>query len=183
MEFGLVSVNSDDHFRVRGQPDRDAQLGRCRSERERHVEHRIIRVPAPGRGSDPKSETRTRIDSWGIGCAPPDGPLRAGSFRHGIEATLVGGHRWSVRADGKRCAMRLFHDIDLETQGVTTRELHGDEVVNSGRYLIAKTLLERGAAEVDPLGPDNPLIFSVGPVCRYRLFETRTGPVWAARAR
>ncbi|PZC45963.1 MAG: aldehyde:ferredoxin oxidoreductase [Chloroflexi bacterium] len=59
--------------------------------------------------------------------------------------------------------MRLFHEIDLETQGVTTRELQGEEIVNSGRYLIAKTLLERGAAEVDPLGPDNPLIFSVGP--------------------
>ncbi len=59
--------------------------------------------------------------------------------------------------------MRLFHDIDLGNKAVTTREVRGAEVVQGGRFLIAKTLLERGAADVDPLGPGNSLIFSVGP--------------------
>lgn len=59
--------------------------------------------------------------------------------------------------------MRKFHNINLSDQTVQTRELHGEDVVRSGRYLIAKTLLERNAAGVDPLGPDNPMIFSAGP--------------------
>jgi aldehyde:ferredoxin oxidoreductase len=59
--------------------------------------------------------------------------------------------------------MRLFHDIHLGDQKVVTKELHREDVVNSGRYLIAKTLLDRNAAAVDPLGPENPLIFSAGP--------------------
>jgi aldehyde:ferredoxin oxidoreductase len=36
-------------------------------------------------------------------------------------------------------------------------------VIRAGRYLIAKTLLDRGLATVDPMSPDNPLIFSAGP--------------------
>ena len=59
--------------------------------------------------------------------------------------------------------MRLFHDIDLSDRTVTTRELQGEDIVYSGRYLIAKTLLERDVANVDPLGPGNPLVFSAGP--------------------
>src|SRR5215470_2189047 len=59
--------------------------------------------------------------------------------------------------------MRTYHDIDLGTRKITTRELHGEAIVRAGRYLIANTLLERGAATVDPLGPQNPLIFSAGP--------------------
>jgi aldehyde:ferredoxin oxidoreductase len=59
--------------------------------------------------------------------------------------------------------MRLYQDIDLRDRSVARRELSGDEIVKAGRYLIAKTLLERGAASVDPLSPDNPLIFSAGP--------------------
>jgi aldehyde:ferredoxin oxidoreductase len=35
--------------------------------------------------------------------------------------------------------------------------------VRAGRYFIAKTLLELGAATVDPLSPAKPLIFSAGP--------------------
>ncbi|HSB60106.1 MAG TPA: aldehyde ferredoxin oxidoreductase C-terminal domain-containing protein [Vicinamibacteria bacterium] len=38
-----------------------------------------------------------------------------------------------------------------------------EAIVRAGRYLIARTLLERGAATVDPLSPANPLIFSAGP--------------------
>lgn len=59
--------------------------------------------------------------------------------------------------------MRKYYDINLNGLTVTPRELHGDEIVMAGRYLIAKTLVEMGAARVDPLGPENPLIFSAGP--------------------
>ena len=59
--------------------------------------------------------------------------------------------------------MRLFHNVTLDTQQVMTRELHGEEIIKSGRHFIARTLLERDAASVDPLGPENPLIISVGP--------------------
>ena len=59
--------------------------------------------------------------------------------------------------------MRKYLDIDLGTRTVTTRELEGDSLVNAGRYFIAKTLVECGAASVDPLSPANPLIFSAGP--------------------
>jgi len=59
--------------------------------------------------------------------------------------------------------MRTYYDIDLTGRSITRRELHGEEIVRAGRYLIAKTLLELGAATVDPLSPANPLIFSAGP--------------------
>jgi aldehyde:ferredoxin oxidoreductase len=59
--------------------------------------------------------------------------------------------------------MRKYHDIRLDDQTISTRELHGEDVAKAGRYLIAKTLLELGAATVDPLSPQNPLIFSAGP--------------------
>ncbi len=59
--------------------------------------------------------------------------------------------------------MRKYLDIDLATRSVTEREMSGDEIVNAGRYFIAKTLLDAGAATVDPLSPENPLIFSAGP--------------------
>lgn len=59
--------------------------------------------------------------------------------------------------------MRKYLDINLKTKSVTTRALEGEALVNAGRYLIAKTLVECGAAAVDPLSPENPLIFSAGP--------------------
>ncbi|MBI3637873.1 MAG: aldehyde ferredoxin oxidoreductase [Candidatus Rokubacteria bacterium] len=59
--------------------------------------------------------------------------------------------------------MRTYYDIDLTKRATTKRALHGEEIVKAGRYLIAKTLLEKNAATVDPLGPENPLIFSAGP--------------------
>src|SRR5262245_65153000 len=59
--------------------------------------------------------------------------------------------------------MRTYYDIDLTTRKINWRELHGEEIVKAGRYFIAKTLLELGAAEVDPLSPGNPLVFSAGP--------------------
>lgn len=59
--------------------------------------------------------------------------------------------------------MRQYHQIDLATKTITTEELHGEDIVRAGRYLIAKTLLENNVAKVDPLSDDNPLIFSAGP--------------------
>ncbi len=59
--------------------------------------------------------------------------------------------------------MRAYYDIQLNTRTIAKRELEGEAVVKAGRYLIAKTLLELGAATVDPLSPENPLIFSAGP--------------------
>src|SRR5438477_8390602 len=59
--------------------------------------------------------------------------------------------------------MRTYLEIKLDDRTITKRELEGEQIVKAGRYLIAKTLLELGAATVDPLSPDNPLIFSAGP--------------------
>jgi aldehyde:ferredoxin oxidoreductase len=59
--------------------------------------------------------------------------------------------------------MRKYHEIRLDDQTITTRELHGEDVVRAGRYLIARTLLDRAVATVDPLSPQNPLVFSAGP--------------------
>jgi aldehyde:ferredoxin oxidoreductase len=59
--------------------------------------------------------------------------------------------------------MRTYYDIQLTDGTIAKRELEGLAIVKAGRYLIAKTLLELGAATVDPLSPRNPLIFSAGP--------------------
>ena len=59
--------------------------------------------------------------------------------------------------------MRKFLDINVEAQTTKTRILSGREIAEAGRFLIAKALLENGAATIDPLSPSNPLIFSGGP--------------------
>ena len=59
--------------------------------------------------------------------------------------------------------MRKYLHIDLSRQAVREEQLSGDQIARAGRYLIAKTLVEMGVAKVDPLGPENPLIFSAGP--------------------
>lgn len=59
--------------------------------------------------------------------------------------------------------MRTYYEINLRDRLIAARHLEGEEIVKAGRYLIAKTLLELGAATVDPLSPANPLIFSAGP--------------------
>ncbi|HUF92695.1 MAG TPA: aldehyde ferredoxin oxidoreductase N-terminal domain-containing protein, partial [Candidatus Limnocylindria bacterium] len=59
--------------------------------------------------------------------------------------------------------MRTYYDIKLSDRTVTRRELHGEAIVKAGRYLIARTLLDAGAATVDPLSAANPLVFSAGP--------------------
>jgi aldehyde:ferredoxin oxidoreductase len=59
--------------------------------------------------------------------------------------------------------MRNYLHINLGDRSIETEELQGEVAVRLGRYHIVKTLLERGTATVDPLSPDNPLIFSAGP--------------------
>ncbi|MCP4765165.1 MAG: aldehyde ferredoxin oxidoreductase [Gammaproteobacteria bacterium] len=59
--------------------------------------------------------------------------------------------------------MRRYLHINLNDRSVDEQELHGEAIVRCGRHLIAKTLLSHGAATVEPLSPDNPLIFSAGP--------------------
>lgn len=59
--------------------------------------------------------------------------------------------------------MRKFIDVALGKRTFSARELTGRDIVEAGRYLIARTLLDQGVADVDPLGADNPLIFSAGP--------------------
>lgn len=58
--------------------------------------------------------------------------------------------------------MRHYHTIDLAQRSVSTETLSGEQIVKAGRYHIAKTLNELAVAKVDPLGPENPLIFSAG---------------------
>jgi aldehyde:ferredoxin oxidoreductase len=59
--------------------------------------------------------------------------------------------------------MRSYLHINLKAQSVDRQELEGEEIVRSGRYRIAKTLLEQGVASVEPLSAENPLIISAGP--------------------
>jgi aldehyde:ferredoxin oxidoreductase len=59
--------------------------------------------------------------------------------------------------------MRKYLHIDLNDSSIKMDELDGEDVIRAGRWRIAKTLLELGVANVDPLSPENPLIFSAGP--------------------
>src|SRR5262245_16786457 len=59
--------------------------------------------------------------------------------------------------------MRTYYDIHLGDHRIESRTPEGETIVKAGRDLSATTLLELGAATVDPLSPDNPLIFSAGP--------------------
>jgi aldehyde:ferredoxin oxidoreductase len=59
--------------------------------------------------------------------------------------------------------LRKYLHIDLSSQAIREEEFSGDQVARAGRYFIAKTLSNLDVAKVDPLGPENPLIFSAGP--------------------
>jgi len=59
--------------------------------------------------------------------------------------------------------MRKYLDINLGSRSTEVNEIDGEDVIVVGRHLIAKKLLESGVATADPLGPENPLIFSAGP--------------------
>src|SRR2546421_7244581 len=67
--------------------------------------------------------------------------------------------------------MRTYYDIQLGDRTITKRELAGEDLVKVGRNHIARTLLELGAATVDPLSPANPLIFSAGAFARSALSQ------------
>lgn len=59
--------------------------------------------------------------------------------------------------------MRKYFHIDLNNQSIETQTLSGEALARAGRHFIAKTLLENDVATIDPLSPENPLIFSAGP--------------------
>ncbi|MBC8239830.1 MAG: aldehyde ferredoxin oxidoreductase [Alphaproteobacteria bacterium] len=60
--------------------------------------------------------------------------------------------------------MRKYLHINLDDRSIDTEELNGAECIRVGRHFIAKTLLEKGVATVDPLSPANALIFSAAPL-------------------
>src|SRR5512133_392044 len=64
---------------------------------------------------------------------------------------------------GGEIGMRKYLHVNLGDRSVRTEEFQGEASVRAGRHWIAKTLLELGTAAVDPLSPENPLIFSAGP--------------------
>ncbi len=59
--------------------------------------------------------------------------------------------------------MRTYLHIDLASKSVERETWSGEQLARAGRYYIAKTLWERGIADIDPLSPENPLIISAGP--------------------
>ncbi|MDH5558588.1 MAG: aldehyde ferredoxin oxidoreductase, partial [Alphaproteobacteria bacterium] len=59
--------------------------------------------------------------------------------------------------------MRKYLHINLDDRTIETEEMQGEALARAGRYYIVKTLLDKGVAKVDPLSPENPLIFSAGP--------------------
>ncbi|NQU71950.1 MAG: aldehyde ferredoxin oxidoreductase [Rhodospirillales bacterium] len=59
--------------------------------------------------------------------------------------------------------MRKYLQINLNDRTIETEERDGEDVIRIGRNYIAKSLLAEGVAKVDPLSPENPLIFSAGP--------------------
>jgi len=59
--------------------------------------------------------------------------------------------------------MRKYLNINLNDHSITTDQLEGDALIKAGRNFIVRSLLDAGAATVDPLSPENPLIFSAGP--------------------
>jgi aldehyde:ferredoxin oxidoreductase len=59
--------------------------------------------------------------------------------------------------------MRKYLHINLSDKSVREETLSGEQLAWAGRYHIAKTLVEMNIGPVDPLSPDNPLIFSAGP--------------------
>ncbi|MEN8195675.1 MAG: aldehyde ferredoxin oxidoreductase N-terminal domain-containing protein, partial [Pseudomonadota bacterium] len=59
--------------------------------------------------------------------------------------------------------MRKYLHINLGDRTIETEEMEGEALARAGRHYIVKTLLAKGVAKVDPLSPENPLIFSAGP--------------------
>ena len=62
--------------------------------------------------------------------------------------------------------MRTYLHINPSDRTIKKEQMEGEQLARAGRYHIVKTMLDRGLADCDPLGPDNPLIFSAGPFAR-----------------
>nr|WP_245606084.1 aldehyde ferredoxin oxidoreductase C-terminal domain-containing protein [Thermus amyloliquefaciens] len=54
--------------------------------------------------------------------------------------------------------------LDLAAQEAYWQAVPPEEVVRGGRYRTASLLLEREAWRFDPLSPENPLVFAIGPL-------------------
>ncbi len=54
--------------------------------------------------------------------------------------------------------------VDLKARKAYWQEVSPEEVAFGGRYRTGKMLLEREAYRFDPLSPENPLVFAVGPL-------------------
>ena len=54
--------------------------------------------------------------------------------------------------------------VDLKARKAYWQEVPPEEVAFGGRYRTGQVLLEREAYRVDPLSPENPLVFAVGPL-------------------
>ncbi|WP_456411668.1 aldehyde ferredoxin oxidoreductase C-terminal domain-containing protein [Oceanithermus sp.] len=58
---------------------------------------------------------------------------------------------------------RRWLTVDLATGQVETRVVEPREVLRGGRWRTVRELLDRSAAGVDPLSPENPIIIATGP--------------------
>ncbi|HAR69159.1 MAG TPA: aldehyde ferredoxin oxidoreductase [Thermus scotoductus] len=54
--------------------------------------------------------------------------------------------------------------VDLLNKRVYWEEVSPEEAAHGGRYRTGRLLLEREAYRMDPLSPENPLVFAVGPL-------------------
>ena len=50
--------------------------------------------------------------------------------------------------------MRTYLHINLSDRTVKKEQMEGEQLARAGRYHIVKTMLDRGLADCDPLGPD-----------------------------
>ncbi|MFX8786226.1 aldehyde ferredoxin oxidoreductase N-terminal domain-containing protein, partial [Acinetobacter baumannii] len=54
--------------------------------------------------------------------------------------------------------------VDLGRKQVRWEGVSPEEVAFGGRYRTGRILTEREAYRLDPLSPENPLVFAVGPL-------------------
>ena len=68
---------------------------------------------------------------------------------------------------------KILH-IDLERGAITHKTLDDERARKyiGGSGLGARILYDETTADTDPLGPDNPLIFAVGPLTGTRIFNS-----------
>ncbi len=59
--------------------------------------------------------------------------------------------------------MRTYYDIHLGNHSIEAHTLEGESIAARRPLSHCQNLVEMGIATADPLGPDNPLIFSAGP--------------------